>query len=288
MTSDGALVLVFDDGYTTDDETVRPVLDAAGVPACLAIVPEWLGTDSHLSADRLQELDDHGWEVAAHGSRHRYLQAHRLARDAASGDDRLILDSDHVFPEGDHGVYPGDQFEITDGTHDEVQELAGKGTTDRPFVDLESPLEESFAAADTVLRPTVGTLRDEIVAVQDAFDDIGFDPSTFVLPYDAVDARAWSLIEDHYDALPNAAVRSIPNPAGTPLTSLRRYYLETDALTEVEIETYLDYVSREGGIGVLAGHSAWETVPADRIEFVVDAAHARGIDITTFERIRAQ
>lgn len=284
--TDGSLVLVFDDGYAEDYERVRPVLDDRGVPACLSIVPDWIGREGHLSADELSDLVGSGWEIAAHGRRHRYLQAHGLARDAGAGDARVFLDSDHVFPGEDHGIYPGDDFEITDGEAKEVRELAGKGKEGDPYVDFARPLNDDYAADEAVLRPTPSLLDDEIVGVREAFRDLGHDPSTFVLPYDAGDARAWSLIEDHYEALADAAVRSLPNPPGTSLTNLRRYYLETDAMTMVDIETYLDRVAEQGGIGVLAGHAAWETVPPERVAAVVDAALDCGIEVTTFEDLR--
>ena len=96
--SDGRLALVFDDGYIEDYEEIYPVLDERGVPACQAIVPGWLGDDGHLTAEQLGELADAGWEVVAHGRRHRYMGPHHLAADAAAGDRRLRLDSGHVFP----------------------------------------------------------------------------------------------------------------------------------------------------------------------------------------------
>jgi len=287
--SDGQLALTFDDGYATDYDEIYPVLDDRDVPASLAIVPGWLGGEGHLSVDRLRELVDEGWEVMAHGRKHRYMQAHHLAVDAAAGEDRLVLDSGSVYADEDHGIYPGDDFEVTDGDRTERVTLAGKGTTGgdgaaeegAPFVRFESALAADFDAEEAVLRPAEGQIRDEIEGSKADLEALGFDPTTFALPYDAGDARVHRVVAEQFDALADAAVRSLPNPPGASPLDLQRYYLETDAMRMVEIEAYLDRVAERGGLGVLAGHTAWETVPPERIATVVDAAHDRGIDVTT-------
>jgi hypothetical protein len=220
--------------------------------------------------------------VMAHGRRHRYLQAHPLAADATAGDARVVVEAGHVFPGEDHGVFPADTFEVTDGTRRERRVLAGTGqSTNGATLTFEAGLDGDFDAEETVVRPDEETLRDEVVGAKRDLQDMGFDPTTFVLPYDAGDARVWSLVADHYDALADAAVRSLPNPPGTPPLALQRYYLETDKLRPAELETYLDAVAERDGFGILAGHSAWETVTPERVGAVVDAAHERGIEVTT-------
>ncbi|WP_459193564.1 polysaccharide deacetylase family protein [Halosimplex sp. J119] len=291
--SDCRLALTFDDGYATDYEEVYPVLADRDAPASLAIVADWLGNEGHLTVDRLRELADEGWEVVAHGRRHRYMQPHHLAADASAGDDRLVLDSDHVFPDADHGLYPEDTFEVTDGERTETVTLAekgrvGDGAADRdgvdasdPFVRFEASLGSGFDAAEAVFRPTREQIRDEIEGSKRDLQELGFEVTTFALPYDAADARVWRVVADHFDALADAAVRSLPNPPGASPLDLRRYYLETDAMRLAEIEAYLDGVAERGGLGILAGHSAWDTVPPERVAAVVDAAHERGIEVTT-------
>ncbi|MFB6151581.1 MAG: polysaccharide deacetylase family protein [Haloarculaceae archaeon] len=278
----GSLALTFDDAYVEDDEQIRPVLDERSVPASLAVTPEFLGPPDNLTPERLAELADDGWEVMAHGRRHRYLGTHRLAADAAPGDERVALDSGHVFPGEDHGVYPGDEFEVTDGIRAEAYVLAGKSERDgTPTMTFETALDADFAAGETVVRPAESQIRDEVVGAGEGLRERGFEPSTFVFPYDAADPRAWQLAADRYDAVADAVVRSLPNPPGTPPSALGRYYLETDALTMVEIETYLDAVAETGGVGILAGHTAWETVPPERVAAVVDAAFERDVQVTT-------
>ncbi|MEF8853085.1 MAG: polysaccharide deacetylase family protein [Haloarculaceae archaeon] len=278
--TDGRLALVFDDGYAEEYDDLYPVLGERGVPASLAVVPEWLGDDGHLTADELDELVDAGWEVVAHGRRHRYLQAHALAEDAGVGDERLHLDSDHVFPGEDHALYPGDTFEVTDGPTTELHTLAAKGDGE-PVVTLDEPLSAEFAAAETVFRPTAAQVEDEVAGVRGEFEALGYDPTTFALPYDAGDPRVRRAVAGEYDALVNATPRSLPSLPGTPPLALSRYYLETTHMRMVEVETYLDEVAETGGLGVLAGHAAWESVPAERVAAVVDAAHARDVAVTT-------
>ncbi|MFC7140978.1 polysaccharide deacetylase family protein [Halosimplex aquaticum] len=283
--SDGRLALTFDDGYATDYEDIYPVLDDRDAPASLAVVADWLGEEGHLSVEQLRELADDGWEVVAHGRKHRYLQAHGLAADASAGDERLLLDSDHAFPEADHGLYPEDTFEVTDGERTETVTLAEKGVAagdaGDPFVRFEAPLGSSFDAEEAVFRPTREQIRDEIEGSKRDLQELGFEPTTFALPYDAADARVWGVVAEHFEALADAAVRSLPNPPGASPLDLQRYYLETDAMRLAEIETYLDGVAERGGLGILAGHTAWDTVPPERVAAVVDAAHERGIEVTT-------
>lgn len=286
MTDGGHLVLVFDDGTVADRETVLPVLAAADVPAVFAVVPTWLGADGHLDAEDVRMLDEAGHEIAAHGRRHRYLQGHGLARDAAAGDDRLSLEGGHVFPGEAHGVLAGDAREVVAGERAERVEVADTVTVDgSAAVVLERPLDGAFAGTETVVRPTEDTVHDEVVGVRDALRALGIDPGTFVFPYDAADVRAWTLAREHYDVVANAAVRSLPNPPSRPLTDLRRWYLETDHLAPPDLADYLDAVAEGDGLGVLAGHAAWDTVTPERVRRVLAAARERDIRVTTFERI---
>ena len=278
--TDGRLALVFDDGYAEDYDDIYPVLRERSVPASLAVVPSWLGDEGHLTAEQLDELVDAGWEVVAHGRRHRYLQAHHLAADAVAGDRRLRLDSGHVFPGESHGLYSGDEFEVTDGERTETHTLVEKDD-EEPVVTLDDSLSADFAADEAVFRPTADQIRDEVAGVAGEFAALGYDPTTFALPYDAGDARVWRAVADESAALVDATVRSLPNPPGTPPLSLSRYYLETSHMRTVEVETYLDEIAVGGGLGILAGHTAWETVPPERVAAVVDAAHERDITVTT-------
>ena len=282
--TDGQLVLVFDDGYATDREELLPVLRDRDAPATVAIVPEFLGDDDHLTGDQLDELAAAGWEICAHGRRHRYLQAHHLAADADSGDEQLTVAAGHVFPGEEHGTLPGDQYELTDGVHTTTVTLGEALVAGEETVTLavESEIETAFDGDETVLRPTETTLEDEILGVRDDFETLGDDPDTFVFPYDAADSRAWELAAGAYETVANAGVRSLPNPPGTAPTNYRRYYLQRTHLRPAEIETYLDRVAEQGGMGILAGHSAWDSVTTDRVAFVVEAARERGIEVTTF------
>lgn len=278
----GRLALTFDDGYIEDYADLWPVLRERDAPASLAINPTTLGDEGHLSVDQLRELVDDGWEVMAHGRNHRYLAPQGLAADATAGDDRVVVEGGHVFPDDDHGVIPGDEFEVTDGERTETHVLAEKGDSpEGPTLTFEAPLDSGFAADESVVRPTEAHLADEIGGVDDDLRELGFDPTTFVLPYDAGDARVWRVVAEHYHALADAAVRSLPNPPNASPLDLRRYYLETDHARLVDIEAYLDLVAERDGLGILAGHSAWETVPPERVGAVVDAARERDVEVTT-------
>ncbi|MWG36699.1 polysaccharide deacetylase family protein [Halomarina oriensis] len=278
----GHLVLTFDDGYAADHDLIRPVLAERDARAVFAVVPSWVGKPGHLTAVELDALVDAGHEVAAHGRRHRYLQALRLGRDATSGDDDLHV-AGEVHDDEDCGIVVGDRYEVTDGDHREPVEIAAvSATEDGGVLTLAASLDSAFDRGETVVRPHESVVTDEIRGVRAAFAEMGSDPSSFVLPYGAADTRAWRAVHEEYDVLANAAIRSLPNPPGTAPTNLRRYYLETTHLTRVELGEYLDAVAETGGIGVLAGHSAWQSVTAERVGWVVGAARERGVEVTTF------
>lgn len=278
----GHLVLVFDDGPASDRSFVQPLLDDLDAPATFAVVPAWLGRDGHLDPGDLAELADAGHEVLAHGRTHRHCQAHRLAGDVAPGDDRLRVTGSHVFPDSHGGVHAGDEMELVDADRRVAVTIGDTASgDDHAHVDLAGAVGHAFDAADAVLRPTDATLRDEIGGARDALREHGVDPTGFVFPYDAADPRAWQLAASEYAVVPNAAVRSLPNPPGTDPTNLRRWYLETDHLTPPELADYLDAVAETGGLGILAGHSAWDTVTPDRLRRVVAAARERDVAVTT-------
>lgn len=279
----GTLTLVFDDGYVEDYETVRPVLAERDVPASLAINPATLGEPGMLTTGQLEELVESGWEVLSHGRRHRYMQAHPLAADAAAGERTVELDSGHVFPEDDHGVYPGERLEVTDGRTTETHVVAEKGTREgAATVTFESALGTEFSVDESVARLPEDLLHEEIVGVRTDFEALDLDPSGFVLPYDAADARAWSLLVDHYEAL-TYTVSARPNPPDASPLALERYYLQTGHMRPAEIDAYLDAIAESGGLGILAGHSSWDVVTADRLAYVVEGALDRGIEVTTLE-----
>ncbi len=276
----GQLALVFDDGYAADADLVKPILERYGAPATLAIVPDWLGGEGNLSNAELDDLADAGWEVAAHGVGHRYLGARRLTVDAAVGDTAVTV-SGHVSPGEGHAVLDGDGFELTDG--DRVEEHVVAETVEGeagPQLVFEDEIRGDFAADEAVVHPDEPTLGEEVVDSKDALEEMGYAVSSFVFPYDAASPRAWELASDTYDAIPNAGVRSLPNPEGTEKTNLRRYYLQTSHLTDPEIDDYLDSVA-DGRTGILAGHSSWDSVTEARLAYVLDGAEERDIEVTT-------
>lgn len=44
-------------------------------------------------------------------------------------------------------------------------------------------------------------------------------------------------------------------------------------------------MAERDALGVLAGHGAWDTLPPERVALVVEMAHERGIEVTTFEAV---
>jgi peptidoglycan/xylan/chitin deacetylase (PgdA/CDA1 family) len=63
---------VFDDGFSTD-AVVASVFAARGAVACSAVTTGWIGTEDHLTAADIRQLQDQGWEILSHTRTHPHL-----------------------------------------------------------------------------------------------------------------------------------------------------------------------------------------------------------------------
>ena len=85
----GVATICLDDIYQTQYTYARPVLDAHGFPATVAVIREAIGLDHSMSLEQLRSLqDDLGWEIGCHSDS---LAVHR-ATDL--GVPLSVLDSD--------------------------------------------------------------------------------------------------------------------------------------------------------------------------------------------------
>ena len=70
--ANGAMVLTFDDGYSTDYEVVYPILEEKGIKAVTYISPIFAekGIDEYMDWEQIKALDEAGWDVEDHTYSH--------------------------------------------------------------------------------------------------------------------------------------------------------------------------------------------------------------------------
>jgi peptidoglycan/xylan/chitin deacetylase (PgdA/CDA1 family) len=74
---------VFDDGFFTDT-LMAAEFATQGAVACSAVVTDWIGAPTHLSAEDIRGLQDAGWEILSHTRTHPHLS--RLSESQIEGE----------------------------------------------------------------------------------------------------------------------------------------------------------------------------------------------------------
>jgi len=68
--AEGAVTLMFDDGWQSTAEIAAPLLKENGFPGVVAAVTNYLGIEPYMSRDALKDLAAKNWEVVSHGTTH--------------------------------------------------------------------------------------------------------------------------------------------------------------------------------------------------------------------------
>lgn len=68
----GITVFVSDDGRIEEYTKMKPIHETEGVPLCLAVVKNWIGTTNFCDINQLKELEGIGWEMLSHTLDHPY------------------------------------------------------------------------------------------------------------------------------------------------------------------------------------------------------------------------
>lgn len=278
----GYLSITYDDGPAEDYEMYQ-IHRRYDAPGCIAACPGLINSSSEwLSSGRLLEMSDAGWEVMSHTVDHRALGEVPIARDIEAGDTR-------IYPEvAVHGRFEGDPIVVFDETGTEAEAtVAGRGEDGTgSYIELEEGIAEGFTAASaTRVRYTEEFLREILADSQSRLEGyVGEGQVTnFIYPYERDDGLVSELVPEYYAATPQQDGVGLnpehrPDPYG-----LGRRYMETDRMDEAEIETFLDNVAEEPDYGILAGHSQYDTLPPERVDFVLEQARQRNIEVVTVQ-----
>lgn len=277
----GYLSIVYDDSPAEDYEMYQ-VHREYDAPGCTAACPGLMDSnESWLTTDQLQEMHDFGWEVMSHTVDHRALGEVPIEVDIAEGDDRIYAQTNN------QGRFEGDPIVVLGEDGEAEGTVAGNGEDDTgQYIELEEPIGESFAADGTVVRYTDEFTEEVLADSQSQLEEmVGEGQVTgFIYPYERDDGFVGEVISDYYDAAPRRDGAGGLNPEHDPDPhGLSRRYMETDHMDEADIEQFLDNVANEPDYGILAGHSQYETMPPERLEFVLEEAQRRDIEVVTVQ-----
>lgn len=277
----GYLSIIYDDGPAEDYEMYR-IHQEYDAPGCTAACPGLMDSnESWLTTDQLQEMHEFGWEVMSHTIDHRALGEVPVEVAIDEGDDRIYAQTNN------QGRFEGDPIVVLGEGGEAEGTVAGNGEDDTgQYIELEEPIGESFAADGTVVRYTDEFTEQILADSQTQLEEmVGEGQVTnFIYPYERNEGFAGEVVPEYYDAAPRRDGAGGLNPEHDPDPhGLSREYMETDRMDEAEIEQFLDNVANEPDYGILAGHSQYETMPAERLEFVLEQAQQRDIEVVTVQ-----
>ncbi|WP_049934665.1 polysaccharide deacetylase family protein [Halalkalicoccus jeotgali] len=272
----GAIVFVYDDGPITDYTQALPAHEEFDAPATTGIVSEWVGRTDYMGTEELDELVDAGWEIASHTKEHRPLGAFSLLKDIHPTDTEV---SAKGYRQGHH---EGSTVEISDGETKVTREVAGLGgAPGERRIALTEPVGESFSAEDTEIRHPAETMHETLGDSKDTLEEMGYDVSTLLAPYDAYSGYSDLFVPEYYDGVANARHGSrINDPAEyNPYETKRDYFIEFT--TETAVKRDLDEIAEEALLGVFGAHTVKKKVNEDSIRQILEWVEEREIEVLT-------
>ena len=277
--SNGTVVFIYDDGPIEDYTKTYQVHQEFDAPACTAAISGAVGASGRLSAAQLHELEDAGWEIMSHTVNHRALDEVTVTRDVAPGDERIYVRS------AIHGRAPGPIL-VSDGESSATVRVTGNGKDARgQYLELDGAVGRRFTAADGVTeRYTDEVIRHELGGSKRALTDLGLSVSNFVVPYYRYGRRTRELAPQYYTAVANGYYGGINPVDRINLAGMNRTYFRTSYRTLDEVGEWLDQVAEGGHLGLLGGHSNYDTLPAQRIRDTLRMARERNLQIKTLRQ----
>lgn len=277
----GAVVFIYDDGPMEDYTQAFPAHQAFDAPASTGIVTEWIGRQDFNDNDwmdvhHLEELADAGWEITSHTIRHASLGTFELVEDAAPTDT-------HIYPDSlRHGFHPDRNIEITDGERTVERTVVGTGEDAAGrYIELDETLDASFAAGETIERYTADEMHAILGESQRQLEDLGFEVTTLLAPYDEYDDWALEFVPEYYDGVANAQPSSRINDPDTfdPYQTRRDYFIEFTSPEPIIQD--IDKIANEGLLGIFGAHTFKEEITQDGIRQILEWVHARDVEVLT-------
>ena len=269
-------MFIYDDGPAEDYTKAFPIHQEFDAPACSAAITSAIGTDGSMSADQLRELEGAGWEIMSHTVNHTALDSVSVTRDVAPDDERIYVES------AVHGRVPN-PVRVSDGESSTTVTVTGNGADDRgEYLELDGSVGTAFDTDDGVTeRYTDEVLRYELHASKEKLTDLGLSVSNFVCPYYRYGDRAQELAPEYYVATANGYYGGLNEVGDIALDAMNRTYFRTSRRSLDEVGEWLDKVAEGDYLGLLGGHSYYDTLPAERIRKTLEMTRERDIEIKT-------
>lgn len=278
----GTIVFVYDDGPMEDYTQALPVHQEFDAPATVGIVSEWVGDDGRMDTEHLDQLVEEGWEIASHTKEHTSIAACPLTHDAEPDDTELSATGIR------HGHHEGKPLEISDGETKVTREIAGLvGEPGGRRIEITEPVGKHFDADEAELRHPADVMHEALEDSKDALEDMGYDVSSLLAPYDAYSGYSNLFVPDYYEGVANASHGSRINDPNSfdPYGTHRDYF--TEFTTQEAVKQDLDEIADNGLLGVVGAHTFKEEVTESDIEDMLSWVENRDIETMTLrEAIR--
>ena len=282
----GQVVFIYDDSAKTDYSVAFPVHQDEGVPACSAAIAASVIPDRpdsmFIGPSKLNEMDDAGWEIMSHSLFHRYLGEQQITHDIAPDDTRIYLPS-KIF-----GNLKNFKIRISDGANKTIAVTVGAGADENgTYVKLKDAIGEAYSVADgTTVRYPDNQIKDTLSRSKTMLKKKGIsNVSNFVYPYGAHESYIVSILPDYFDGVGNFYDGSGLNPRNgfDPYRTNRREF-SRNSMSNSDLKTYFDKVANSNKLGVLGGHTYYDSFDADRIRTAIQMAKDRNIEIVTLRQ----
>lgn len=292
------LVMSYDDGLAQDYTVTFPVHEAKGVPGTFAIISSMIDVPGYLSSAQIREMHAAGCEIAIHTQNHVGLDTYlglpyKLGLPANLGDTTLAF-----YNPGGAASSPEQWFRrgkalvgiIEEGTKKETFRMRADGT-------LATPLLNSYTIAAKISHGEE-TLLYELEYAKRALLAIGIEAKGICYPAGAHSERVRKLVHRYFDwgralGYQNEPAITIPDKpiVGVNLwdkrgegdmmaIGTREFATDLAGMTDAQILQMMDYTVAEKGLLSLYSHST-AYLSASRIEWIIDQALAKGIQIKT-------
>lgn len=272
----GTIVFVYDDGPIEDYTQAFPVHEEFDAPATVGIVSEWVGNDGRMDTEHLDELVDEGWEIASHTKEHTPIAACPLTEDVDSDDTELSATGIR------HGHHEGKPLEISNGETKVSCEIAGLvGETGKRRIKLTEPVGKHFDAGVAEIRYPAKIMHEALGDSQETLEDMGYEVSTLLAPYDAYSGYSNLFVPDYYEGVANARHGSRINYPDEydPYQTQRDYFIEFTDKKSVKHD--LDEIADDGLLGVVGAHSFKDEVDGESIREMLSWVEDRDIETMT-------
>ena len=269
-------MFIYDDGPVEDYTKALPIHREFDAPACSAAIANAVGTEGSMSADQLRKLESAGWEIMSHTVNHAALDEVAVTRDVAPDDDRVYVKN------AVHGRVPN-PIRLSNGETSATAHVVGNGEDDDgEYLELDDAVGAAFDADSGVTeRYTDEVLRYELGASKEMLSELDLSVSNFVCPYYRYGDRAEELAPEYYVATANGYYGGINEVGDIALDGMNRTYFRTSRRSLDEVGEWLDTVAEGDHLGLLGGHTYYDTLPAERIRETLRMTRERGIEIKT-------